>query len=664
MTPTLYLHIGLHKTGTSAIQNVCMANQDRLARAGILFPSAGFKRVLKREPSATRGHSGLVKFLKRPDRIPARHEAEALFREMNAAGNATLILSSEVFSAPQNQASVAGVEWFRNQGFDVRVIAFLRRQDKHLDSLYRERLKSDEPSGGEIRSIDEFWSAEGDAWLNYRARIGPWVEVVGRENAIVRSYDDAQASGGVIRDFMRVVGIDESVMDLSRASEIHNPSIPSSATDFLRAYNAVIGERFPRRAAVISAITRMDFFNHSGGVITPELWTELRTTYGKQIEELRREWVSGPSALLSFETGMPSAPTSEQAISYADSETLLRGLINHRETTREPWIEPRESRPALVEPASFGTVTTGRENPEQVREFVNYHLNLGAAAVVIYFDDPHDPAMDLFRDETRVICRRCDESHWQKLLGRPPTDFTERQAINLEDGTSILRERGVGWISSLDADELLYATLPVGDILSKVDAGIDIVLVKPLEAVHHEGMSEGREFRSSWFRRFCRALSPAQETVARRYMPGVREFGSSGCLGHREGKSFFRSMTQVESYNPHLPRNTVKNLQVMTAPDIALLHFDAITRESWERRWIARVTGADVRTTLKAHRQRQHDHIARVFSAEGRAGLSRIFEEWHVYRPEAVTALEAAGLLRKIVIPPSWFAGPVPAAPK
>jgi hypothetical protein len=664
MTPTLYLHIGLHKTGTSAIQNVCMANQDRLMRAGILFPSAGFKRVPAREPSATRGHSGLIKFFKRPDRIPARNESQALFREMHAADAASLILSSEVFSAPHNHGSLAGVEWFRKKGFDVKVIVFLRRQDKHLDSLYRERLKSDEPSGGETRSINEFWLAEGDAWLDYRTRVGPWVEAVGRENAIVRSYDDAQQSGGVIRDFLSVIGADESLMAMSQANEIHNPSIPPSVTDFLRAYNALIGERFPRRAAIISAIGKMEFFNRSrGSVISPDLWTELQTTYGEQIEELRREWVTGPSALLSFEAGMSTAPISEQAISYADSTTLLRALIPDRETMEESRPEPGQTRPVTFEPGSFGTITTCRENPEQVREFVNYYLNLGAAAMVIYFDDPQDPAMDLFREEPRVICRPCDDSHWLRLLGRPPRTFTERQVKNIEDGTSILRERGVAWIATIDVDELLYAPVPVANILSNVDGRIDIVLAKPLEAIHHEDMREGLQFRSSWFREYTPELSPEQKAVAERHMPGVTEFGTCGCLGHRDGKSFFRSTAHVESYGPHLPRNKLKYLEKMTAADIALLHFDAITRETWERRWIARVTGVDVRTTLKDHRRRQHDHITRVLEAEGRAGLSRVFDEWHVYTPASVTALEQAGLLRKVTIPASCFAGPIRKAP-
>lgn len=39
----------------------------------------------------------------------------------------------------------------------------------------------------------------------------------------------------------------------------------------------------------------------------------------------------------------------------------------------------------------FGIVSTIRENPKQTKEFIDYHLNIGAFHIVVCFDDPEDP---------------------------------------------------------------------------------------------------------------------------------------------------------------------------------------------------------------------------------------------------------------------------------
>jgi len=631
-------------------------------KAGLLFPSAGFKRLPTRDPTATPGHRRLMKFFKDPERNVHRREAQALLQEMTAADGADLILSCEVFSVPHKHRLVAGVKWFQERGFTVKLIAYLRRQDRCLDSLYRERLKSDGPSGWETRSIEEFWLAEGDAWLDYRSRLGPWVEAVGRSNAIIRSYEDAQQRQGVIRDFLAIIGVDESLMDLSQASAIHNPSVPPAAANFLRAYNADKSSRWMRKAPVIASVCKMELFNRArGSLVSAALWSELKAAYSEQVEELRQSWVTGPSELLSFNAATPDTPI-EQAMTYPDAELLLKALIQVPPVIPGTQDDPLKPPPA-ADLGSFGTITTCRENPAQVREFVNYHLNLGAAAMVIYFDDPRDPAIKQFEGEPRVICRPCDDIHWRRLLGRPPKSFAEAQVKNLEEGSAILRKRGVAWIASIDIDELLYSRVPLCSLLSEVDEDVDIILAKPREAIQHERMSEEFQFRSSYFREFTPQFSPTQQETSMRFMPAVLEFGDSGCFAHRDGKTLFRATSEIETYGVHLPKNKSKPLRMVGSEDIVLLHFDANSYETWERRWIARVTGQRVQSTKSVHRRKQHDHLAHVLASHGRAGLKRVFEDWHFYSPKAIAALEAAGLVRQIRIPGPWFEGPVTEPP-
>lgn len=326
MNRTLYLHIGIHKTGTSAIQIVCMKNHDELLRAGILFPKAGFTRKPAAEETATSGHRGLLGFMKEPAKL-AHSVGRALLDEIEASACDRIVISSEVFSAPHNRGAVEGVSWFRQQGFNVKLIAYLRRQDIWLDSFYRERLKWVGKKYRETRSIEGFWREEGHDWLNYKSRMGVWVEAVARGNAVIRSYEDIQTTGGVVADFLKIIGADECP-NMSGSGEAQNPSLPRSAADLVRAFNASSAFGMTCKRELLSAVQQMDLFRYSAGsLVSPELWKELESNFGEQNEELRSDWLSGLSESLSFYADLPRESFSEQAISYEDSKLLIGGLL-------------------------------------------------------------------------------------------------------------------------------------------------------------------------------------------------------------------------------------------------------------------------------------------------------------------------------------------------
>ena len=322
---TIFLHVGIHKTGTTAIQNVCMANHRELLNAGILFPKAGFVGQASLHPAATSGHSRLVRFLSKTDVSNVPPAGQALLRDIESGSWNRLVLSSEVLSAPRNRGAIECVAWFRRQGFEVKLIAYLRRQDSWLDSFYRERLKW---HAREARSIDEFWRAEGDAWLNYKTRIGDWVAAVGREHAEIRSYEDVQHTGGVVGDFLEIIGADPATLNLARSADVHNPSIPPAAADLLRAVNTFPSSVIPRKRRLVGAIRRMAMFTSpAGSLVSPALWQELEAAYGEHNEELRTNWLSGSSRRFSFREGPGPQPLVQQAVPFADGVILLNGML-------------------------------------------------------------------------------------------------------------------------------------------------------------------------------------------------------------------------------------------------------------------------------------------------------------------------------------------------
>jgi hypothetical protein len=304
-----------------------MANYDRLIAAGVLFPRTGFKKsdVLQ---TVTSGHQGLIPFMRQTSGNVDDPRGIELREEIEKHDCPRIIVSSEVLSAPHSQNAVNGVKWFRSLGFEVKIVVYLRRQDEWLDSFYRERLKW-MGRHAETRTLEEFVEQEGDVWLDYENRIGCWLESVGGvADAIIRSYDDVQACGGVVSDFLTTVEVATEMLDLSIAGMEHNPSLPPSLAAFFLALNQIPAVSAGAKARLLSVLPHTDMGRRSTGtLISAAMWERLAATYGARNEDLRKRWLSGPSDKLSFQTGSPRQGSVEPAISFDDSMRLLSGLL-------------------------------------------------------------------------------------------------------------------------------------------------------------------------------------------------------------------------------------------------------------------------------------------------------------------------------------------------
>jgi hypothetical protein len=232
----VYLHIGWHKTGSTSIQRFLAANREPLRAAGVDYPEAGM--------IATAHHLAAWS-LQEPlrsawaRRIGFQGRAEPLFAEIleqsARRGARALILSSEEFSLQHayRLERLARVL----EGSDVTVIAYLRRQDRYLESLYGQMVKMAfvRLSSG----FDDFVRARlqrGD--LDYHALFTRWAEVFGSQRLVLRVYDRERLHGRDARlDFMRALGL-EGLAGLQVAPDDANESLGRDAVLFLRRVNA------------------------------------------------------------------------------------------------------------------------------------------------------------------------------------------------------------------------------------------------------------------------------------------------------------------------------------------------------------------------------------------------------------------------------------------
>jgi len=199
------LHIGFAKTGTTAIQAALAAARPMLAGAGFHFArSPGVANHLRlfqllQEDGGALPASPVARAIATEGRAPLMPAIEA---EMAAlpSGVGCVIFSSEHLGGLTRSAAEAQrlVAPLRRWCAEIRVVAYIRRQDDHAVSDFSQVLR-----GGQLRRrpLD---ARPKDWW----AMLAPWVEVLGTEAVTPRIYErDALAGGDVLADFAAACGL-------------------------------------------------------------------------------------------------------------------------------------------------------------------------------------------------------------------------------------------------------------------------------------------------------------------------------------------------------------------------------------------------------------------------------------------------------------------------
>lgn len=197
----LYIHIGLHKTGTTAIQYFLHNNRKALLRMGICYPDVPDDDIT---PIQHRYIATLIKDKKQTGFLS--------FIKKNMLKSPGLVLSSECFLENPEY-----VDWFgqlRRLFDEVKIIVYLRRQDQWIESAYSYFLKYhnimidatiEEWVDGFLGENTLLWWYGAD-WFEL---INKWAVVFGRENIIVRKYDrDSFYKNSLLSDFMSIIGIE------------------------------------------------------------------------------------------------------------------------------------------------------------------------------------------------------------------------------------------------------------------------------------------------------------------------------------------------------------------------------------------------------------------------------------------------------------------------
>ena len=177
---------------------------------------------------------------------------------------------------------------------------------------------------------------------------------------------------------------------------------------------------------------------------------------------------------------------------------------------------------------SLTVATIAREPLPVLARFLRWHLAQGAGRIIVFLDDPEDPAQSALAGDPRVEMRPCTAALWTRLGVSAEARFTKRQRAAM---TAAYHEATDGWVMILDADELMWLrgrSLPEG--LAELGSDTPTLRIRSAEEVALPGGDLA--FR----------LPIARDAVDAIYTEDAALFRPRfGLVGHPEGKSIHRA---------------------------------------------------------------------------------------------------------------------------
>ncbi len=206
----LVLHLGMPKTGSSALQVFLARNRDALLARGVDYlPIGEFQLGVKGRITAGNGA-----FLARtllasdsPARIdePERHRAEFEAAVANSSARIGVVSSELLIDARQEEIGPL-IVGLRERGMAVKALYYIRRHDQFLASAYMQQVKRHG-----YTDLPETYvriAYKQHPFLKYHSFYRYLCELFRSGNVICRIYDGAVMQGsGLFHDFLKALGV-------------------------------------------------------------------------------------------------------------------------------------------------------------------------------------------------------------------------------------------------------------------------------------------------------------------------------------------------------------------------------------------------------------------------------------------------------------------------
>jgi hypothetical protein len=294
----LFLHVGFHKTGTTALQYELSSNRKNLLEQGFIYPKTRRFRAHHEFAwsIADRGWGWKEKGGEKAGPKPAKRMFRFLERSDKNA-----VVSSE-FLSELTQQQIRGLVARIGQR-NLRVIFTLRPISKILPSAYQQEVKNGSTktysvwlkrvfdSEKDNRNKTRLWNRH-----NHHVEIQKWAEIVGKDNITVIVLDDGHPSF-LTDSFFDLLGIDKGSLKASEKLVI-NRSMDTAEMELLRQININFDRELGWNEYVANIrSTLVKGWTHSPPSPLSSGKLENPIEYKSQIESKAQEIVSGIETL-------------------------------------------------------------------------------------------------------------------------------------------------------------------------------------------------------------------------------------------------------------------------------------------------------------------------------------------------------------------------------
>lgn len=230
---TRLLHIGPHKTGTTAIQGALFAAKDRLPEHGVEFPAT------TRHPMEA-ALAACARPAMMGDTAPTEKHWTRLLKQVEATGPRTSVISSEFFAdAPDDETVARIVEQLG--GERVHVLVTLRPLARIMPSQWQQYVQNGLRMGYEdwlehmLRKAP-YEKPNPSFWHRHRhdRLVERWARAAGADRITVVVVDDRDREG-LMRTFEALLGLPENL--LQPVPDTANRSLTLAETEMLRKLN-------------------------------------------------------------------------------------------------------------------------------------------------------------------------------------------------------------------------------------------------------------------------------------------------------------------------------------------------------------------------------------------------------------------------------------------
>ena len=313
----LYLHIGTHKTGTTSIQQAIRKNVEKLKELDYLWVEESYLLFKRFNPQ---GIESVVNFIEKLKSIPQNN----------------LIFSSEGYTGGfENDINIVKqkAEILNKilQGFNVKVIIYLRRQDQLIESLYIQSVQA-----GNSYIFNEYLNDIIDyKYFDWQNLINIFSDHFGSQNIFARPYDKTLFyKNNIIYDFF-------SVLDLKDKIEIEtlpqwNKSYSHQTLRIARYMNSILSSKEDKAKlrSILQSLSTKDIFEKHC-YLTPEKRQEILSYHHDSNTEISYKFFHQDKNIFSLSDADLKLPVADSTtITNEDLAAITMRLFLSMTTTR------------------------------------------------------------------------------------------------------------------------------------------------------------------------------------------------------------------------------------------------------------------------------------------------------------------------------------------